>query len=64
VRRKPNVKKKEYMILVRKIRKYLSELKKQGKISKEDYNTARKKTRNKEFKNLTQAREYIGGLRK
>jgi len=64
IRKKPNIEKREYMTLTRKIRKYLSELKKQGKISNEDFNTARKKTRNKEFKNMVHIKEYIGGLKK
>ena len=43
---------------------YVAELKKQGKISKEDVEDIRKKIRNRKFKSKAHLKEYIGGLRK
>jgi len=64
VRKKVNKRKKEYVLMTRKLRKYLSEIKKQGKISKKDELEIRKKIRNRIFKSKAHLREYIGELKK
>ena len=60
VRRKPGKRKKEYVIVTRKLRKYIKELVQQKKISKEKYKELRKKIKMKEFKSKRQMKE--GGL--
>ena len=64
IRKKINTRKKDYVILTRKLRKYVSEIKNQGKISKEEVNDIRKKIRNKAFRSKSHLKEYIEGLRK
>lgn len=64
IRKKVNQRKKEYVIMTRKLRKYLFEIKKQGKISREDMKDMRKKIRNRIFKSKAHLKEYIGGIRK
>ncbi len=64
IRKKINTRKKDYVILTRKLRKYVSEIKNQGKISKEEVDDIRKKIRNKAFRSKSHLKEYIEGLRK
>lgn len=64
IRKKIKTRKRDYMILTRKLRKYVSEIKNQGKISKEEVNDIRKKIRNKAFRSKSHLKEYIEGLRK
>lgn len=59
IKKRINKRKKEYVIMTRKLRKYVSELKKQGKVSKEDVIDIRKKIRNKIFKSKSALRGYI-----
>ena len=63
IRKKVNKRKKEYVIITRKLRKYVAELKKQGKISNESFKEIRKKIRNREFRSLAHLKEHIGGLK-
>jgi len=62
IRKKVNKRKKEYITMVRKQRAYVKEMKKQGKISGEEFKNIRKKIRNKDFKSKAQLKEYIKGL--
>lgn len=64
IRKKINTRKRDYVILTRKLRKYVLEIKNQGKISKEEVNDIRKKIRNKAFRSKSHLKEYIEGLRK
>ncbi len=64
IRKKVNRRKKDYVIMTRKLRKYTAEMKKQEKISKEDATEIRKKIRNKIFRSKAHLKEYIIGLRK
>jgi len=64
IRKKVNKRKQEYVIMTRKLRKYVAELKKQGKLSREDVLEIRKKIRNRVFKSKAHLKEYIGGLKK
>ncbi len=52
--------KQEYVKLVRKLRQYLKELKKQDKITGEDYREKRKKIRNKVYKSKRNLKQEIG----
>jgi len=64
IRKKVNKRKKEYVIMTRKLRKYIAEMKKQGKLSKEEILDLRKKIRNRIFRSKAHLKTYIGGLRK
>ncbi len=64
VRVRVNTRKRDYVTLTRKLRKYLSALKERGEISKEEYEDIRKKIRNKIFRSKAHLKDYLGGLRK
>ncbi len=64
IRKKMNKRKQKYVIMTRKLRKYVAEMKKQGRLSKEEVIDIRKKIRNKIFRSKAHLKEYIGGLRK
>jgi len=64
IRKKVNKRKKEYVIMTRKLRKYIAEMKKQGKLSKEEILDIRKKIRNRIFRSKAHLKTYIGDLRK
>ena len=59
VRLKVNRRKREYIIITRKLRKYVAELKNQGKISYEFYKELRKRIRNKEFKSKANMKTFV-----
>lgn len=59
IRMRPNSRKNDYMILTRKLRSYLSEIRKQGKITDEEFATLRKGVRSKTFKNKNNLKEHI-----
>ncbi len=61
VRKKIRNRKKNYVILTRKLRGYLRGMKEQGNLSKEDFRNLRKKIRNREFKSKSDLKEHIGG---
>jgi len=64
IKKKVNVRKKNYVIMTRKLRGYVAELKKQGKLSAEEITEIRKRIRNKKFRSKAHLREHIGGFRK
>ena len=64
IRKKVKRRKKDYVIMTRKLRKYVSEMKKMGKISKEDVRDIMKKIRNRIFMSKSHLREHINGLKK
>lgn len=64
VRKKVNKKKRNYVRLVRKLRKYLEELNARGKLSKEDRLMLRKKIKNSDFKNKSYLVKYIAEMKK
>ena len=64
VRKKVNTRKQDYVILTRKLRNYVSELKKQGKLTKEEVTEIRKKIRNKVYRSKAHLREIIGGMKR
>jgi len=59
IRKKVKKRKEEYVIMTRKLRKYVKELRNQGKLSREEAQDIRKKIRNKYFKSLGNLKEYI-----
>lgn len=64
IKLKVNKRKQEYVIITRKLRSYVSELKKQGRLSPEEATEIRKRIRNRAFKSKANLRTYIEGLRK
>jgi large subunit ribosomal protein L19e len=64
IRKKVNTRKQDYVIMTRKLRRYVSEMKKQGRLSPEEVKDIRNKIRNKIFKSKAHLKIYIGGLRK
>ena len=64
VRKNPNKRKRNYVIMTRKLRAHISGLKKQGKLSKEEFHSLRKKIRNKDFKSKAHLKENIKELEK
>ena len=59
VRKKVNKRKREYVMLTRKLRKYLKELEKHGVIAREDRKELRKKIRDRDFKSQAQLKDHI-----
>lgn len=59
IRMRPNNRKREYIVLTRKLRSYLSEIRKQGKITNEEFTTLRKGVRSKLFRNKNNLKEHI-----
>ena len=64
IRKITKSRKKEYVILTRKLRSYLSEVNKKGEVAKEDVIDIRKKIRNRKFKSKAHLKEYLGSLKK
>ena len=62
IKKKLNKRKQGYVKMTRKLRSYVAEMKKQGKLSKEDVSDIRKKIRNRIFRSKAHLKEYIGGL--
>lgn len=59
VRMRPNNRKREYIILTRKLRAYLSEIRKHGTINNDEFNSLRKGIRSKNFRNKAHLKEVI-----
>ena len=64
IKKKVKKRKQEYVVMTRKLRKYVSEMRKQEKVSRDEYYDIRKKIRNRIFKSQAHLRDYIGGLKK
>lgn len=64
IRKMVKRRKKDYVIMTRKLRKYVKEVGPQKKISKEIFKKIRNKIKNREFKNKKDLQKYIGGLNK
>jgi len=64
IRKKVNKRKKEYVLMTRKLRKYINEMKKQGKLSNKEIKEIRKKIRNQYFKSKYHLTGYIKELGK
>ena len=59
VKKNVSKRKQKYVVMTRKLRKYVGERKKQEKISNEEYRDIRKKIRNKFFRSKSHLKEYI-----
>ena len=59
---KVNRRKREYIIITRKLREYVANLKENGEINQKEYEDIRKKIRNRFFKSKANLKEHIGGL--
>ncbi len=59
IRKKVNKRKRDYVIMTRKLRKHVAGLKKSGKLSIKETKELRKKIRNKNFKNKAHLKEQI-----
>ena len=64
VKKKINTRKKDYVIMTRKLRSYVAELKKRGELSTEEVVEIRKKIRNRIFKSKANLKNYIGEMRR
>lgn len=64
IRKNVNKRKREYVIMTRKLRAYGKEMFARGKLTKEELKEIRKKIRNREFKSKAHLKNYIGGLNK
>ena len=62
IRQKVKERKREYVIITRKLRNYLKSMSSQ--IAKEDFKKIRKKIKNREFKNKLDIKKYIEDLKK
>lgn len=59
IRKRVNKRKKEYVIITRKLRKHLAEVKE--KLTEKENKDIRKKIRNRFFKSKSHLKEHIGG---
>jgi len=64
IKKKVNTRKRDYVIMTRKLRAYVKSLRERGELSVEEAKDIRKKIRNKTFKSKANLRDYIGGLKK
>ena len=64
IKKRVNKRKQIYVKLVRKLKKYLKELKNQGKIERELYIELRKKIRMRNFKSKAHLKEYLENTEK
>lgn len=61
IRKNVNTRKQDYVIMTRKLRNYVSNLKRRGEISREESLDLRKKIRNKFFRSKAHLKEFLGG---
>ncbi len=59
IKKSTNVRKREYVVLTRKLRAYLAELRRKGTISRDNYRDLRKQIRLKAFKSKSSLRGHI-----
>jgi large subunit ribosomal protein L19e len=64
VKKKVNKRKQEYVVITRKLRKYVQNQKISGLLSREEVKEIRKRIRNRAFKSRANLKLYIEGLRK
>ena len=62
IRKSTKTRKKDYVILTRKLRKHVAEMKRSGEITKDKLDDTRKKIRNKVFRSKAHLREHLGGM--
>ena len=61
IRKNVNRRKRNYVIMTRKLRKHLKELKNRGQIDTKEVKELRKKIRNKAFRSKAHMKEQMGG---
>jgi len=59
IRKKVNKRKTNYVIMTRKLRKYVKELRNHGKLTRDEALDIRKKIRNKYYKSLGNLKEHV-----
>ena len=59
IKKNVSKRKQEYVIITRKLRRYIAEMKKQEKISTEEFKDIRKKIRNRFFRSKSHLKEYL-----
>ncbi len=64
IRKNVNKRKKNYVVLTRKLRNYVKDLSKRDGLKKEDIKEIRKKIKNKSFRSKSHLKEQIGELKK
>lgn len=64
IKKKINKRKKEYVAITRKLRNYVRELEKQGKLTKDEAKEIRKNIRNKAFKSKANLKLYVEDMKK
>ena len=64
IKKKVSKRKEKYVIMTRKLRKYVLEMNKKEKISREEFYDIRKKIRNKAFRSKNHLKEYIKNMKK
>ena len=64
IKKTVNVRKRTYMIMTRKLRKYVEGVKKQGTLNRDEGKDIRKKIRNRLFRSKAHLKDYIGGLKR
>ena len=64
IRLKVNKRKREYVIITRKLRKYIKILKEKKELSNENFKDIRKKIRNRKFSSLKNLKDYLEVLKK
>lgn len=63
IKKKVKKRKTEYVLMTRKLRKYVAELKKRGDLGREQVKEIRKRIRNRRFRSKAHLKEYIGSLK-
>lgn len=63
-RKNINKRKQKYVKLTRKLREYITQLRNQGRLTKEEVLDIRKKIKDSKFKNKIGLREYIEAIKK
>jgi large subunit ribosomal protein L19e len=64
IKKKVNTRKQDYVIMTRKLRKYLNAVSETLGITSLEKKEVRKKIRNKQFKSKANFKEFLGGIRK
>ena len=59
IKKKVNTRKRDYIIITRKLRTYLKNIKARGEISQDDFREIRKKIRNRQYGSLRSLKEHI-----
>lgn len=64
IKKKVNTRKRDYVLITRKLRKYLNAVSQTLGITKQEKKEIRKKIRNKQFKSKANFKDFLGGAKK